>query len=63
MKKKFQSALFSPLGRWAGNNFSFKGGLRSVMFSFAGFGMCRSSLVVFVNVFFTFRPTVFDVVP
>ena len=26
-KKKFQSALFSPLGRWTGNNFLFKGGL------------------------------------
>ena len=25
--KKFQSALFSPLGRWTGNNFLFKGGL------------------------------------
>ena len=28
MKKKFQSALFSPLGQWTGNNFSFKVGLR-----------------------------------
>ena len=27
MKKKLQSALFSPLGRWTGNNFLFKGGL------------------------------------
>ena len=27
MKKKYQSALFSPLGRWTGNNFSFKVGL------------------------------------
>ena len=27
MKKKFQSALFSPLGRWTGNDFLFKGGL------------------------------------
>ena len=27
IKKKFQSALFRPLGRWAGNNFLFKGGL------------------------------------
>ena len=26
-KKKFQSALFSPLRRWTGNNFLFKGGL------------------------------------
>ena len=25
-KKKFQLALFSPLGRWTGNNFLFKGG-------------------------------------
>ena len=24
---KFQSALFSPPGRWTGNNFLFKGGL------------------------------------
>ena len=28
-KKKFQSALFSPLGRRTGNNFLFKGGLSS----------------------------------
>ena len=28
MNKKFQSALFSPLGRWTGNNFLFEGGLR-----------------------------------
>ena len=27
-KKKFQSALFSPLGWWTGNYFFFKGGLR-----------------------------------
>ena len=27
MKKKFQSALFSPPGRWTGNNFLFKDGL------------------------------------
>ena len=27
MNKKFQSALFRPLGRWTGNNFLFKGGL------------------------------------
>ena len=26
-KKKLQSALFSPPGRWTGNNFLFKGGL------------------------------------
>ena len=26
-KKKFQSALFSPHGRWTGNDFLFKGGL------------------------------------
>ena len=26
-EKKFQSALFSPLGRWTGNNFLFKVGL------------------------------------
>ena len=26
-KKKFQSALISPLGRWTGNTFLFKGGL------------------------------------
>ena len=25
-KKEFQSALFSPLERWTGNNFSIKGG-------------------------------------
>ena len=29
-KKKFQSALFSQLGRWTGNNFLFKGGLRVI---------------------------------
>ena len=28
MKKKSQSALFSPPGQWTGNNFLFKGGLR-----------------------------------
>ena len=28
MKKRFQSALFSPLGQWTGNNFVFKGDLR-----------------------------------
>ena len=27
-KKKFQSALFSPLRRWTGNNFSLEGGLK-----------------------------------
>ena len=27
MKKKSHSALFSPLGRWTGNNFLYKGGL------------------------------------
>ena len=27
MKKKSQLALFSPPGRWTGNNFLFKGGL------------------------------------
>ena len=27
MKKKFQLALFSPLGRWTENTFLFKGGL------------------------------------
>ena len=26
MGKKIQSALFSPLGRWTGNNFLFEGG-------------------------------------
>ena len=26
-KKKAQSALLGPLGRWTGNNFSFKGDL------------------------------------
>ena len=26
-KKKLQSALFSPPGRWTGNHFLFKGGL------------------------------------
>ena len=26
-EKKFQSALFSPRGRWTGNNLLFKGGL------------------------------------
>ena len=30
MKKEFQSALFSPLGLWTGNNSLVKGGLRSV---------------------------------
>ena len=29
-KKKIQSALFSPPGRWTGNGFLFKGGLRSL---------------------------------
>ena len=27
MKEKLQLAVFSPLGRWTGNNFLFKGGL------------------------------------
>ena len=27
-QKKFQAALFCPPGRWTGNNFLFKGGLR-----------------------------------
>ena len=30
MKKKSQSALFSPPGRWTGNNFLFKGGLTNM---------------------------------
>ena len=30
MKKKSQSALFSPPGRWTGNTFLFKGGLANM---------------------------------
>ena len=30
-KKKFQSALLDPPGRWTGNNFLFKGGPGSVL--------------------------------
>ena len=33
LKKEFQSALFSPLGWWTGNNFLFKGGLMGIPLS------------------------------
>ena len=35
MKKKFQSGLFSPLGRWTRNNFLFKGGLSEHLTDYA----------------------------
>ena len=34
---KFQSALFSPPGRWTGNNYLFKGGLRPLFCEDDGF--------------------------
>ena len=33
VKKEFQSAPFSPPGRWTGNNFLFKGGLIDTTYS------------------------------
>ena len=34
MKKKSQSALFSPPGRWTGNDFLFKGGRNDITDTF-----------------------------
>ena len=48
MKKMFQPGLFSPLGRWTGNNYLSKGGLKINNNPYIYTLACQTALTRFV---------------